>query len=215
LLVVPADTFQCGQVCASLYDYAEEPTLQCDAAISIPLLSTRLADLRRRLALVCIFRDTQRGFAAPEKTLTFDAVMDLLEGKEFVVDRKQADFYALAARAKLLGFAVGDACPPPFAPDQDNVAEARRFNAEIDRLANKVKVIWSNIQGQGGGSTSRLEARLTLQDLERKLQQATRTTPPKASIFSIEPSEEDIDRPRQQRFMQKFLQNKGKAAAAR
>lgn len=72
-------------------------------------------------------------------------------------------------------------------------------------------MLWSGIHGQGAAYASRLDARVALQDLERKLQNATRTRPPpRTNIFDIRESEYgEVERPKQQKFLQRFL-GKGK-----
>lgn len=137
------------------------------------------------------------------------AIIDRLEADEFIVDRNHTDFLELAALAELLGLAIGDGNPPTVAGGGPQVV--RQFNAEVDELTQKIKVMYSGIQGQGAAFASRFDAKITLQDLERKLQHATRTRPPpRASIFGIEHDEEEIEKPKQQRFMQRFLQSKTK-----
>lgn len=133
------------------------------------------------------------------------AVIDRLDAEEFIIDRNHTDFFELASLAELLAIAIGNGSPPT-----GGGAEAvRQFNAEVDEVSRKIKVMWSSINGQGAAFASRLDARVNLQDLERKLQHATRTRPPpKASIFGIEQTEEEVERPKQQRFMKRFLQAK-------
>ncbi|KAK0729768.1 hypothetical protein B0H67DRAFT_596091 [Lasiosphaeris hirsuta] len=203
------DSF-CGNVCASLHSHVEEASLHCDAVTSIPLLTPRLVELRRRLALVCVFGDPQHALAPPQTNFSMRAVIDRLDADEFLVDRNHTDFYELAALTELLGIAIGDGNPPrPLTPNgtMPSSKAIRQYNADVDEVSRKVKIMWSNIHERGAADDSRLDVRVKLKDLERKLQHATRTRPPpKANIFGIEEIDEDeVDRPRQQRFMQRFL----------
>ncbi|KAK1758473.1 hypothetical protein QBC47DRAFT_317745 [Echria macrotheca] len=205
---VPEESWDefCGEVCTSLHARVEEPVLRCAATISIPLLSTRLVELRRRLALVSIFDDARLAATPPSTNVSIRAVIDRLESDEYLVDRHSTKFVELAALAEMLGIAVGDGNP-----SLGSGAAVKNFDAEVDELARRVKVMYSAIPGQGAAFASQLEAKVTLQDLERKLQHATRTRPPpRVSIFGIENNEDEVDRPRQQRFMQRFLQGKMK-----
>lgn len=199
------DSF-CGDVCASLHSRVEEASLRCNAVTSIPLLTPRLVELRRRLALVCVFDDLQHARSPPQTNFSMRAVIGRLEADEFLVDRNHTDYYELAALTELLGIAIGDGNPPSSPP-----GAIKQYNADVDEVSCKVKVMWSNIHERGAADDSRLDVRVKLKDLERKLQHATRTRPPpKANIFAIEHIDEDeVDRPRRQRFMQKFLQAKG------
>ncbi|KAK0615782.1 hypothetical protein B0T17DRAFT_510357 [Bombardia bombarda] len=168
------DSF-CGDVCMSLYGHIHEATLRWDAVSSIPLTHPRLIDLRRRLALVCVFDDPHRARSRPEESFTMRAVLDRLEADEFIIDRNYTDFYELAALTDLLSVAIGDGCPPPAGAGPDAV---RQYNADVDKVAERLKIMWSNIHEQGAAFVSRLEARVKLKDLERKLQHVTRTRPP-------------------------------------
>lgn len=134
------------------------------------------------------------------------SIIDRLEADEFIVDRTHTDFAELAALAELLALAIGDGNPPST---RGGGAATKQFNAEVDELTQKVKIMYSGIQGQGAAYASRLDAKLYLQDLERKLQNATRTRPPpRQSILGIDHDEDEVERPKQQRFMQRFLHSK-------
>jgi hypothetical protein len=160
--------------------------------------------LRRRLALVFVFDDPRRAFSPPEDTFSIRSVIDRLnQADEFVVDRSNTDYFELLALCEMLSVAVGDGCPP----SGNTSAEAiKQYNADVDELAHRVKFMWSNIHEQGAAYMSRLDARLQLKDFERKLHHVVRTRPPpKEDIFGLHATEEDIERPKQQRFMEKFL----------
>ncbi|KAK3393076.1 hypothetical protein B0H63DRAFT_8821 [Podospora didyma] len=194
------DSF-CGDVGDSLYHHVEEACLRWDAVSSIPLMSPRLIDLRRRLAIVFVFDDPQRARARPEDNFSMRAVMDRLEADEFIVDRNYTDFYELAALALLLGVAIGDGNPPTGGKEAIN-----QYNAEVDEVARRLKIMHCSINVQGPGFASRLDARTSLEDLERKLEYVVRTRPrPKTNIFGIEQSEDKTERPKQELFMKKFF----------
>ncbi|KAK4102108.1 hypothetical protein N658DRAFT_566241 [Parathielavia hyrcaniae] len=194
----------CGQAIDSVYSLAQEATLRWNAVSSIPLLHPKLIDLRRRLALVFVFDDPRRGFSPPEDTFSIRSVIDRLDqADEFIVDRNNTDYFELLALGEMLSVAVGDGSPPAG----ETSAEAiKQYNVEVDELAHQVKFMWSNIHEQGAAYMSRLEARVQLRDFERKLQHVVRTRPPpKEDIFGLNAAEEEVDRPKQQRFMEKFL----------
>ncbi|KAK0749488.1 hypothetical protein B0T18DRAFT_406830 [Schizothecium vesticola] len=206
------DTF-CADVCTSLHAHIKSSSLRCDAAFSIPLRSPPLIELRRRLALVCVFDDPSLARGPADAAFSLPALLARLDAPPFRVG-PATDFFELGALAELLGLAIGDGSPPP--PAETEVEARQRFNADVDALAHRVKVLWSGIHGQGAAFASRLDARVTLQDLERKLQNATRTRPPpRTNIFDIRVSEYDeVERPKQQKFLQRFLgKGKGKGKA--
>ncbi|KAK3330994.1 hypothetical protein B0H66DRAFT_467720 [Apodospora peruviana] len=219
---IPKDSWDlfCKEVGISLYNHVDEYSLRWDGVSSIPLLHPRLVELRRRLAIIFVFDDLQRGESPPEESFHMRAVLDRLESDDhgvFVVDRHRADYFELAALAGLLGIAIGDGNPPSpatsgstSAPTAGSATTVRQYNADVDELAKKIKVMWSNIQAQGAAYASRMDARVMLKDLERRLQHATRTRPPPKDdiIFGIKSGEEydGEERPKQQRFMKRFFQ---------
>jgi hypothetical protein len=166
-----------------------------------------LVELRRRLALVFVFDDPRRAFSPPVDTFSIRSVIDRLDqADEFIVDRTNTDYFELLALSEMLSVAVGDGSQP----NGDAGPEAvKQHNAEVDELSHRIKHMWSNIHEQGAAYMSRLEVRVQLRDFERKLQHVVRTRPPpKEDIFGLQPTEDEIARPRQQQFMKKFLSKK-------
>ena len=189
----------------SLYSHTQEATLRWNAVSSIPPLHVKLIELRRRLALVFVFDDARRAFSPPEDTFSIRSIIDRLEqADEFIVDRTNTDYVELLALSEMLSVAVGDGSPPAEITSPEAV---KQYNAEVDELARKIKFMWSNIHEQGAAYMSRLEVRVQLRDFERKLQHVVRTRPrPKEDIFGLNPTEDDLERPKQQQFMKRFLQ---------
>ncbi|KAK0655952.1 hypothetical protein B0T16DRAFT_317357 [Cercophora newfieldiana] len=197
----------CGQVCASLYNYAKDTTLRCDAAISIPLLCPRMVDLRRRLALVCVFEDTERGRSPPETTLNLPAVIERLNDDVFLINHHTADFFEVTALIELLGYAVGDGCPPP--------SNTKEFNTHVDSFVRRIRGIISRIPANAH-SSARLEAIAVLKGLEKKLELVTRTRPKRSDAFGIveEEREREVGLPKKQRLLEKFFQKKPRSTEA-
>ncbi|KAL2269517.1 hypothetical protein VTJ83DRAFT_1701 [Remersonia thermophila] len=207
----------CGDVSDSLYNHTQSSTLRWNAVSAIPLLHARLAELRRRLALVFVFDDPRRAYSPAAETFSIRSVIDRLEhADEFVIDRNTTDFPELLSLCELLIVAVGDGNPPPLDDDDVSPEAIRQHNAEVDELARKIKHMWSNIHEQGAAYVSRLEARSHLKDFERKLHHVIRTRPrPKEDIFGLNPTEEELDKPKQQQFMRRFLGKKEPSASTR
>ena len=157
--------------------------------------------------MVFVFDDPRRAFSPPDATFSVRSVIDRLDqADEFIIDRTNTDYFELLALSEMLSVAVGDASPPA----EDASPEAvKQFNAEVDELSQKIKVMWSNIHEQGAAYMSRLEVRVQLRDFERKLQHVVRTRrPPKEDIFGLRAtSEDEIERPRQQEFMKRYFKN--------
>lgn len=68
----------------------------------------------------------------------------------------------------------------------------KSHNRQIDFLSKRVRTLWSNIHDASGASsadTSRMEAKIKLKDLERKLEWAVRTKPvSRTNIFGMKTS---------------------------
>jgi hypothetical protein len=188
----------------SLYHHTREAVLRWNAVSAIPLLHPRLIELRRRLALVFVFDDPRRASSPPEDTFSLRSVIDRLDqADEFVVDRKNTDYFELLALSEMLSVAVGDGAPPAGNASPEVI---KQYNAEVDELAHRIKFMWSNIHEQGAAYMSRLEARVQLRDFERKLLHVVRTRPPpKEDIFGLNAREDEAERPKQQQFMKRFL----------
>lgn len=200
-------SFQCGEVSNSLYTHTQAATLRWNAVSSIPLLHPNLIELRRRLALVFVFDDPRRAFSPPEATFSVRSIIDRLDqADEFVIDRTNTDYFELLALSEMLGVAVGDGSPPTGDISPDAI---KHYNTEVDELAHRIRFMWSNIHEQGAAYMSRLEVRVQLRDFERKLQHVVRTRPPpKEDIFGLQATEDEVQRPKQQQFMKRFLSRK-------
>lgn len=154
-----------------------------------------------------VFDDPHRAFSPPEATFSVRSVIDRLDqADEFVIDRTNTDYFELLALSEMLSVAVGDGSPPTGDTTPDAV---KHYNTEVDELAHRIRFMWSNIHEQGAAYMSRLEVRVQLRDFERKLQHVVRTRPPpKEDIFGLHATEDEIERPKQQQFMKRFLAKK-------
>ncbi|KAM7208880.1 hypothetical protein V8F20_000758 [Naviculisporaceae sp. PSN 640] len=203
----------CLDITTSLYNHVPEYTLRWDAVSSIPLTHPRLIDLRRRLAIAFLFDDPQRGHLPPDETFSIRSVIDRMDSDDtgiFTVDRRrQTDFFELASLIELLAVAIGDG----------NHRGEKEYNADVDELSKRLKMMTLSIHDKGPAFVSRLEAKGVLKDIERKLTYLTRTHPPvKASIFGIKSYAEEREekeaeqRPKQQKFMERFFVGTNKPA---
>ncbi|KAM7221025.1 hypothetical protein V8F06_003587 [Rhypophila decipiens] len=210
---VPGDSWDkfCFDIATSVYDHVSESTLRWDAVSCIPLLSTRLLDLRRRLSIAFFFDDPKRAQLSPDQTFSIRAVIDHMDSDDtgaFIIDRRQqTDFFELASLIELLAIAIGDGNRPLSA--FNSAAVDRQFDADVDELSKRLKIMVSRIPDQGAAYVSRFEAKGVLKDVERKLQYLTRTRPPPKDIFGMkemkEEEEEAEQRPKQRKFMERFL----------
>jgi len=146
---------KCGNVCASLYKRVKEVTQRCDAVYCIPLADPLLVDLRRRLALVCLFEDLKYASSPPSESFTMRDVRELLDREEkFVVHRERTDaFYLeLSALTDLLSVAIGDGSPPSLdttapplgvtpPPQQGNPEEEKDNDDNDDAPSSKISAL--------------------------------------------------------------------------
>ncbi|KAJ4298565.1 hypothetical protein N0V88_003595 [Collariella sp. IMI 366227] len=195
----------CGNVGDSLYFHTPYATLRWNAVSSIPPLHPRLIELRRRLALVFVFNDRRRALSPPAESFKVRSLSDRLDqADEFLIDRNKTDWFELLALAEMLSVAVGDGSPPAAAEAKPEAI--KEYDADVDELSHIIKYMWSNIHEQGAAYMSRLEVRVQLKDFERKLQHSVRMRPPpKEDIFGLQIDDDEVERPKQQQFMKKFL----------
>jgi len=176
------------------------------------MLSSKLAELRRRLSLVFVFGEPQFARMRPEDTFSMQSVLQLInESPDFLIDRNNTDFNELRAMYDMLSVAVADGVkPPPGA----GPAAIKQYDSEVDQTARRLKIMWSGIHEGGAAFESRLEAKAQLKDFERKLLHVVRTKPPrKDNIFGIDDEalvkkiKEEQQQVASKNFMAKFLGN--------
>ena len=85
----------------------------------------------------------------------------------------------------------------------------KEFDAEVDELAGHLQEIFRRIDANPS-ATAKLEAKLLLQGVSRRLTHSVRTKrPPKKNFYDAYRSKEDKSIPKQQEYMKLFL---GKAS---
>ncbi|EGO51488.1 hypothetical protein NEUTE1DRAFT_88950 [Neurospora tetrasperma FGSC 2508] len=152
----------------------------------------------------------------PSQTFSFPLLLSYFDiSPHFQTTRSSssADYFVLSAQTDLLRISIGDGNPPPPPPFSSSYAvahhdpsplpfpksttsssasttnpETKSHNRQIDLLTRRIRTLWSNIHDQSGSTAeiSRLEAKVKLKDLERKLEWAVRTKPvSRTNIFGI------------------------------
>ncbi|KAK4187295.1 hypothetical protein QBC35DRAFT_410737 [Podospora australis] len=197
----------CGDVIDSLYTHTPETGLRWNAVSAIPFLNLRLIELRRRLALVFVLDDPQRGRCHPATIFSMQSVIDRVEGaEEFMISRNTTDYANLTALIELLGVAIGDGSPPPEGAGSEAI---KQYDNEVDGLARHIKLMWSSISDSGAGQSSRWDAKTKLKDFERKLSYIVRSRPPpKDDIFRLKENDDEIQKPKQQEYMHTWMASK-------
>lgn len=124
-----------------------------------------------------------------------------LSGGAFTIT-PNTDFSELRANIILLDVAVDDGSVVKF----DDREDEKKFNDEVDELANKLREIWRKTN-DSGMKLARTEAKSVVEWVQQRLSHGVRTRrKAKASVFDMPGQQEDPFLPRQQDYMKKFLQ---------
>ncbi|KAI1475198.1 hypothetical protein F4774DRAFT_301053 [Daldinia eschscholtzii] len=203
-------TSQWDEICKTLSSYlyrsVDNPTHQIVPISYMPKTTTKLLDLRRRMAAVVLFRDEGMSNGHIDDILTPIEVMKRLDSNDFRVGA-HTDFEQLRALIALLDIVIGDGS---FIMQTHSINgkedPARMFDADIDALTFKLKVIHDKIHDST--LLSRKVTKASIDLVAKRLTYAVRTKPPpKTSIFDSEPKE-DANIPKQRAFMKNWAQKK-------
>ena len=170
----------------------------------IPATTLRLSLLRRRLSVAFFFENPDFLNKQPPDLISIGNIITQLHEPEYSIGT-DTDYVQLAVNIAILDIGLDDADPPDFALDLDH---EKRFNGKVDKLAEVVKGILSNIADAGASFMSRTEAKDGLEAFYNRLVYSVRTKPrPRNSHFgksSISASEGISTRD----FMSKFLSSR-------
>lgn len=185
----------------------------------MPRTTSKLLDLRRRMAAVVLFRDTEMASRPVDETVTLDDIMDRLDSPDFRISAT-TDFDSLQALIALLDMVIGNADFIMQAHTTNGVQDVeestrRKFDADIDGLTFRLKMIHDKIHDST--LLSRKVAKASIDLVAKRLTYTVRTRPPpKTSIFDPGPKEpkEDANLPKQRTFMKNWAQKKAERSAA-
>ncbi|KAI0542745.1 hypothetical protein GGR58DRAFT_169240 [Xylaria digitata] len=224
----------CDAICSYIYENIDDLELKVTSVLSIPSLSPHLVDLRRRIAAESLFNKPGLGRKPIDRYLSFERIRDRLDADDFKsTNRVDFDFERLRALTTLLDIVIDradfmrpaangtisssssttknttpDAKTGRIPSSEAEAAAERKFDAEIDILAVRIKIIHDKIRDKA----SRKNVKLSLLGLEKRLKYAVRTRPPpKAGIFALEGTsarESDDNVPKQRDFMRQWAQKK-------
>lgn len=166
--------------------------------------SASLRDLRRRLAVAFFLGDLSLAREHPDHGLVIRDIIERLKHDDFRVHLR-ADYVELRARMQLLDIAVDDGSYSPPEEDDDVGAE-KDFNAKVDDLTKRLRVMWSRINDAGALYLSRTEAKSAIDAAQNRLAYSIRTRPPpKQDIFDEgEPRPAGVSQ-KQKDFMSNYL----------
>ncbi|EPE08134.1 hypothetical protein F503_00917 [Ophiostoma piceae UAMH 11346] len=217
----------CCDVGASLQRSIQKPSLRWQVLACLPLDTLACHDLRRRLAAVLLFDDPERARQDPRWQLA-QGLSKLVIREGFLITQ-DTNYIDLSALVNILDAYVDDggrdAVLYPAAPLSKENTAARDFDADIDELARRLKVISRGIEAAGGGHISRLESKTALERVHIRLTHTARSRRPgKRNIFgkgtgvtnsassSVAGDADASIRPKQQDIRSFFLHRLGKKA---
>ncbi|KAI1140879.1 hypothetical protein F5Y05DRAFT_290085 [Hypoxylon sp. FL0543] len=204
----------CETLSSYLYESVDETVNQVLPINHMPRTTSKLLDLRRRMAAVALFRDTSMASRPVDEVLTLDDIVDRLDASDFRIS-SSTDFEALQALVTLLDTVIGN---PSFTMQahkssgtQDVEAARREFDARIDDLTFRLKLVHDKIHDNA--LLSRKVAKASIDLIAKRLTYTVRTRPPpKTNIYDPEPKE-DANIPKQRAFMKKWAQKKAERGA--
>ena len=168
----------------------------------MPTTDWRVRELRRRLALAIFFDDVEYANNAPQDITDLSDIRVRLEEPQFKIC-KDTDYFELAAMISILDVAIDDGLSSTHSIT-DSEAE-QEFNTEVDALAARIYIMWSNISDAGASFMSRIDAKEVLESLRNRLIYAVRTKPkPRKSIFDGMSNDTEVIR-KQSEFMKKHF----------
>ncbi|KAF7168703.1 hypothetical protein CNMCM5623_001623 [Aspergillus felis] len=186
---VPEDTADSllHRVCISAYNTFRDSVLQSRLLKHILPTSSRIAALRCRLALAFLTTDPARLTEAPDVMSDLKIIINLLKDRRFNINlykgkgNPEYDYGELGAVTALLNIAIDSGWSGLAFPTREAEKE---FNADVDRLADRVKKIFVSIQDSGASHLKRTLAKEALETLHYRIVYSVRSKPPpKKTLF--------------------------------
>ncbi|ESZ91481.1 hypothetical protein SBOR_8142 [Sclerotinia borealis F-4128] len=180
LFIDPDSWEQSSQaICATLFNTIELPSLRLRIINAIPpIRSSRLHELRRRLALTFYFSSLSKSLQPPQKIITIPSLTQRLKEPAFHVNRN-TDYHELASLILLLDVAIDDGRSDDLDLSDKNVEI--QFNNDVDELTNRFANF--GIKISGAANISRMEAGGILNLVERRIEHTVRTRSKPKSMF--------------------------------
>ncbi|KAL3303833.1 hypothetical protein RB213_015937 [Colletotrichum asianum] len=191
----------CTEICSSLYHGFDKASLRILPLTCMPVSSSKLHELRRRLAVSFFLRDAALADQHPDKTMSLRLAIARVKDSDFQLSRK-TDYADLKAQVLLLDMALDYGS---FTSDKDDREHEKNFNAEIDDLAQRLKAIWRGINDTGAANLTRTEAKSVLEWVGQRLSYSVRTRPPPTQSIFGDQGPSSAKKRRQQDFMKKFV----------
>jgi hypothetical protein len=174
------------KISRSLYDTIKDTSFQSRLLIHILPTSDWIALFRCRLAVAFLTQSPAPLTEPPDAVLNLRRINDVLQESRFDTKRHKHkpdgyDYGELSALTTLLDVATEPAVPRNGFPSK---AAEREYNADVDLLAERIKMIFTSIQGLGASHLKRAMAKSALETLRYRILYSVRSRPPpKVSLF--------------------------------
>ena len=189
-------------MCQVIFGTVEDTTLRFQILRCIPQTTSRVHELRRRLALAFFFNNEVYSDSAPQNIIDLSEVVKWLDQPQFKI-HKDTDYYELAALMSILDVAIDNGLSNET--NITDIEDESAFNRQVDDLAARIYVMWSSINDAGASFMSRIDAKEVMESLRHRLLYGVRTRPkPKTSIFDSGLAETK-DMVKEKEFMNRFL----------
>ncbi|EFE39452.1 hypothetical protein TRV_05849 [Trichophyton verrucosum HKI 0517] len=178
--VLPEANFQAHELAQNTYQTFKDTTLQCLLLKNIPPITPEISLFRCRLASAFLFMDSSPLDKSDSELINLRKISSQLKGERFKVnehrpeDKEPFDFANLAALTTILDVAIDSGTLQRSFSDKEGEIE---FNKQVDKLADRVKAIFTAIQDSGASHMKRTEAKESLQALHYRLVYTVRTKP--------------------------------------
>lgn len=160
------------------------------------------------MASEALLNEPGAGAKNPNESVTMSDIFRRLSEPDLQITSSTA-FLELLALLVLLDIVIHDgthlyrAQLPPSVPATTEEEARSRYDADVDRVVMKLKVLHDKIADNT--LIAKKEVKLTLDGMIKRLKNTVRSRPPpKISIFEAEPEKEDKFLPRQKDFMKKW-----------
>ncbi|KAL9593889.1 MAG: hypothetical protein Q9219_007329 [cf. Caloplaca sp. 3 TL-2023] len=159
-----------GAALVPIYHSVKDLSLQLRLLRHLPASSSQLCLLRRQLAFAFFFHNQAYLSKEGEQLVDFKTILRRLDGPEFTIN-SDTNYPNLAASVAILAIGLDNGNPTFSAVDEE--AE-RAFCGSVDVLAQKIKLMFTQIIDTGASHVRRTEAKEVLESFHSYLVYAVR-----------------------------------------
>ncbi|GKZ19250.1 hypothetical protein AbraIFM66951_011392 [Aspergillus brasiliensis] len=177
------------RVCTTAFDTVKDATSQSRLVRHILPTSDWLALLRCRLAVSFLTNDTSPLSEPPEELIDLKRITSILNQQRFDVKwykgkgQHDYDYGELGAVTILLNIAIDSG---RYEVDFPNKEAEKEFNAAVDALSDRLKIIFTSIEDSGASHLKRTLAKEAIEALHYRVVYSVRSKPrPKKSVLGV------------------------------